>query len=114
MQQKIDAAYNGPLTAAELAEYNAQRAQHWVIGSSGAMRHPMAAEACTDFGANPRRTWPMWLVVPLYCIGMVAFFLLGWAIFSMPSSETARILAILVGAPLAFIIAVAALARWLI
>ena len=115
MTQNIETAYDGPLTAAEFAEYNAQRTGHWVIGSSGAMRQPMCAEACTDFGAEQRnrRTWPLWIVAPLYCALVVVFFALGWLIFSLPSSDTARTLALLIAAPLALIVAVALLARWL-
>ena len=127
-----DNAYSGPLTAAELADYDAQRqdvtslhddpwayypqrAGHWIIGAEGAMRQPMAAEACTDFGAaqRKRRTWPLWIVAPLYCAAVVAFFSLGWFIFALPAGDTAKTLTLLIGAPLALIVAFALLARWL-
>ena len=110
-----DSAYSGPLTAAELADYNAQRTGHWVIGAHGALRQPMAAEACTDFGAASanRRKWPMLIAIPAYCALVVAFFVMGWVIFAWPSGDTAKTLALLIVAPIALVIAVALLARWL-
>lgn len=115
MSTADESAYSSPLIAAELAEYNARRAQHWVIGAHGAMRQPMAAEACTDCGPEQRqrRTWPWWAAALPYCVLVVAFFTAGWIIFALPSSETARVLALLIVAPLALIAAVALLARWL-
>lgn len=108
-----ETAYIGPLTKAELAECNAQRTGSWVIGAGGAMRQPLTAEARTDGGPEQRRAWPLWILTPLYCAAVVGFFTLGWFIFALPSGDTARILALLIGAPLALIVAAALLARWL-
>lgn len=110
------AVYDGPLTSAELAAYNAQRAPSAQIPPEWATQQPMVAESCTDLGADQRgrQTWPLWLVAPLYCALVVVFFTVGWVIFAMPTGATVRVLALLIGAPLALITVVALLARWLV
>ena len=110
-----DSAYSGPLTAAELAQQNAR---HWVIGAHGALRQPMAAEAGTDLGAaaapRKRRKWPLVIVAPAYCALVVAFFVTGWVIFAWPTSETAKVLALLVLLLMFLIVAAMLLAKWII
>ena len=110
------AIYDGPLTAAELAEYNAQRAQSAQIPPEWATHQPMAAEACTDCDADRRgrRTWPRLIVAPVYFMLVVVFFTVGWVIFALPSGETAKTLALLIGAPLVLIAVIALVARWLV
>ena len=117
MPELNDSAYSGPLTAAELADFNAQRTGQWIIGAHGALRQPMAAEAATDVDetASPRRRrkWPLLIAIPAYCTLVAAFFVMGWVIFAWPSGDTAKTLALLIVAPIALVIAVALLARWL-
>lgn len=43
----------GPLTAADLARYRALHRPHVPLGCDQQGRHPQAAEACTDMGADP-------------------------------------------------------------
>ena len=78
---------------------------------------PTAAEACTELGAAeaPRkRKWPLVIVVPLYCALVVAFFVTGWVIFAWPTSETAKVLALLVLLLMFLIVAAMLLAKWII
>ena len=113
-----DTANSGTLTADELADHNAQRSGHWIIDAHGALRQPMAAEPCTDIGAaaapRKRRRWHLVVAIPAYCALLVAFLCAGWFLELIPSRDTARVLALAVGAPMAFIVAVALLARWLV
>ena len=69
----------------------------------------------TRLAAEPRRRkWPLVIVAPLYCALVVSFFVTGWLIFVWPTSETAKVLALLVLLPMFLIVAAMLLAKWII
>ena len=104
--------------AQDRAEATDARAAYWSACNLGGLAQPMAAEASTDEGsdfprkAKRKRTLHWSIRVPLYCTLLVAFLCAGWALELIPSRDTARVLALVIGAPLALIGAVALLVRW--
>lgn len=129
--------YTGPLTAAELAVWQRRYGPSYTTGyaearaeatdasaaywsachCSGALPAPMAAEAATDEGSytqlKRKRTLHWSIGVPLYCVLLVAFLSAGWFLYLIPTTETAKVLALIVGAPLALIVGFVLLARLL-
>ena len=104
--------------AQDRAEATDASRAHWSACYCGTTQ-PMAAEASTDEGsdfprkAKRKRTLHWSIAVPLYCALVGVFFSMAWFIEFLPSSDTAKTIGLLIGAPLALIAVVALLARWL-
>ena len=71
-------------------------------------------ESYTQQAAAPRRRWPLIVVAPLYCVLVATFFVMGWLIFSWPTTDTAKTLALLVMFPVFLIVGAMLLAKWII
>ena len=105
--------------AQDRAEATAASAAYWSACACGGLTQPMSAESATDEGsdfpkkAKRKRTLHWSIRVPLYCALLVTFLCAGWLLELIPSRDTARVLALAVGAPMALIILVALLVRWL-
>ena len=84
-----ETSYSGPLTAAELAEHNAQRATYWSACDCGGCRQPMAAEAATDEGADGAACGNRWAILLLAIAGGVLA-IAAIAIFGLHSAANAH------------------------
>jgi hypothetical protein len=78
-----DTPRGGPLTADDLARYRAMHRAYIPAGCDQQGRHPQAAEACTDLGADDNLACAGGMVrAVLWCLALYAVGITAWVLLS--------------------------------